>query len=572
MFATQFDRGDFTISSFDMWSKTRYLTSMDTIVTGTATGWQPNWHYSPLGHAKKIQITFTAGDPTMQLAVVLMDGYVTNGRVVPTGSSAKYYTVQSGQALEVINSSNSGMVFLSPLYAPANTEQKSGQYITSNWRVDTQVLELQAPPTPIATNTPTTAPTATPTLAPTNTATPTNTPIPVPEWTGEFRTQDPNTPAPAPEWIGEVIDGVYYPSANYTTAKFPNHVIFTYNGTGEFGVPATDVNPNAFTGMDAIGAVMKFDYNTNGNCYGVTFKFPIDNKDIADNVICYLNDNNQWTKLNTVVETFNNKLYAVATLPTNLISPYMLSVSKSFTSGVFKNSTVPTPVSTPVPTPTTAPVVPVVPVAPIVPIALPPVIEAPVVALSPTPTNTPVNTPVNTPTTVATSTPVSTPTNVPTSTPTATPTIVAVNISANTQPVKVELKQIINTNTLPENNTKTVENIQKTIQTVTTTDIQKATEKLPDIKQHWGQDITREQMTAIIVRAITLKNKTAIEMNKPITITDYQKIDSQYKDSIVYAYMLGITSGMGNGTFAPKSTATRAQASVLIVKLIDKLR
>lgn len=91
----------------------------------------------------------------------------------------------------------------------------------------------------------------------------------------------------------------------------------------------------------------------------------------------------------------------------------------------------------------------------------------------------------------------------------------------------------------------------------------------------YSTNITREQMTAIIIRAVTLKNKTQLKdsilLKNQKKISDYKDISDEYKDDIIYAYSTGITKGMGNG-FMPQGTATRAQASVMIIKLLEKIK
>lgn len=78
--------------------------------------------------------------------------------------------------------------------------------------------------------------------------------------------------------------------------------------------------------------------------------------------------------------------------------------------------------------------------------------------------------------------------------------------------------------------------------------------------------ITREEM-AVLVTNIALSPVGAVTMSPDFT--DYNDISDEYQTSVNACVKAGILSGMGDGTFAPKATLTRAQASVVINKLAN---
>jgi hypothetical protein len=85
--------------------------------------------------------------------------------------------------------------------------------------------------------------------------------------------------------------------------------------------------------------------------------------------------------------------------------------------------------------------------------------------------------------------------------------------------------------------------------------------------------ITREQAAKIIFRAATLK-EAAPENKDYFTvmrcrITDFAHISDKYKDSFVKAYLMGYFELPANGGSFPKNNLTRAQACVLLYKLLD---
>ena len=76
--------------------------------------------------------------------------------------------------------------------------------------------------------------------------------------------------------------------------------------------------------------------------------------------------------------------------------------------------------------------------------------------------------------------------------------------------------------------------------------------------------ITREDAALIIFRALGL------ESGSEITFTDAENISEYAKAAVAAMVRDGFISGMGDGTFVPKNTLTRAQAAQLIYNAITK--
>ena len=84
--------------------------------------------------------------------------------------------------------------------------------------------------------------------------------------------------------------------------------------------------------------------------------------------------------------------------------------------------------------------------------------------------------------------------------------------------------------------------------------------------------ITREQMARIIVRASNTFNvcpDSKFDNYLIGKLKDYQKISDACKQFVIKAYELGLVTG-SNDSFNPKASLTRAEASTVIIRLIDK--
>lgn len=85
--------------------------------------------------------------------------------------------------------------------------------------------------------------------------------------------------------------------------------------------------------------------------------------------------------------------------------------------------------------------------------------------------------------------------------------------------------------------------------------------------------ITREQMAIMMVRAmnyggqtVSLQSSTNAALSK---FKDHKKIQS--KESVAKAVQAGIIQGMTGSTFVPQGNASRAQAAVMLKRVLDKL-
>jgi hypothetical protein len=85
-------------------------------------------------------------------------------------------------------------------------------------------------------------------------------------------------------------------------------------------------------------------------------------------------------------------------------------------------------------------------------------------------------------------------------------------------------------------------------------------------------NITREQMAAILLRAYlyaTGKNLSDLNVTQQVTYTDEGVISSWAKESIRLASGLGLVNGVDNGKFSPSGQASRAQAGVVMYRLLE---
>ncbi len=90
-----------------------------------------------------------------------------------------------------------------------------------------------------------------------------------------------------------------------------------------------------------------------------------------------------------------------------------------------------------------------------------------------------------------------------------------------------------------------------------------------------NKHITREEMAALMMSCMSykLKNSDSGDMsgnNYGDAFTDASDIDPAYANAADAAYANGYIKGMGDGTFAPKAELTRAQAAVIIQRMINK--
>lgn len=89
---------------------------------------------------------------------------------------------------------------------------------------------------------------------------------------------------------------------------------------------------------------------------------------------------------------------------------------------------------------------------------------------------------------------------------------------------------------------------------------------ISDTSFGYGKEVTREDLCVTIYRAAKLAGKT-FNLQKS-DFSDYGEISEYAKEAVSYLAGSGIISGMGDGTFAPKRFATRAEAAKILYAVI----
>lgn len=84
-------------------------------------------------------------------------------------------------------------------------------------------------------------------------------------------------------------------------------------------------------------------------------------------------------------------------------------------------------------------------------------------------------------------------------------------------------------------------------------------------------EITREQMMVMILRAAK-QNNIVIDSSKAKEFNDTSNISEYALESIKMASAMGIISGDENNNFNPKGKATRAEAAIVMKKLLDLMK
>ena len=84
--------------------------------------------------------------------------------------------------------------------------------------------------------------------------------------------------------------------------------------------------------------------------------------------------------------------------------------------------------------------------------------------------------------------------------------------------------------------------------------------------------ITRGEMAKIISRAVEYlgENEASNGSEVSSSISDWKTIPSEYKNYIAQAYSKGILAGYNDGSFGSEKSLTRAEASAVVIRLIDK--
>jgi len=88
-------------------------------------------------------------------------------------------------------------------------------------------------------------------------------------------------------------------------------------------------------------------------------------------------------------------------------------------------------------------------------------------------------------------------------------------------------------------------------------------------------DLTREQAVKIIANALSLKEMRPLDLYyehvKPL-IKDFYLIQDKYKDDTIDCYVWGIMQGDNKKLVNPQKSITRAEATTVILRMIDKTR
>ncbi|MBT2661724.1 S8 family serine peptidase [Bacillus sp. ISL-45] len=82
--------------------------------------------------------------------------------------------------------------------------------------------------------------------------------------------------------------------------------------------------------------------------------------------------------------------------------------------------------------------------------------------------------------------------------------------------------------------------------------------------------ITRQEMAAMIVRALRVENPAALQENSATTkpFTDDKQLSTTFKQEIYQATKAGLIKGLPDGSFNPLAKATRAQTSVVLYRAL----
>ena len=87
-----------------------------------------------------------------------------------------------------------------------------------------------------------------------------------------------------------------------------------------------------------------------------------------------------------------------------------------------------------------------------------------------------------------------------------------------------------------------------------------------------NEPVTREQLAALLYRYAQSRGKGFIgAWMFPLNFSDADKVSVYAYESMCWMTMNGIIMGMGDGTLAPKDSATRAQIATMFMRFGKKL-
>jgi len=84
--------------------------------------------------------------------------------------------------------------------------------------------------------------------------------------------------------------------------------------------------------------------------------------------------------------------------------------------------------------------------------------------------------------------------------------------------------------------------------------------------------ISREEMAAILARSYNWKFPPLDASKAKLSFTDKASIAPWAEASVKLASSIGLINGMSDGSFAPKATATRAQAATVIYRFREMMK
>ncbi len=91
-----------------------------------------------------------------------------------------------------------------------------------------------------------------------------------------------------------------------------------------------------------------------------------------------------------------------------------------------------------------------------------------------------------------------------------------------------------------------------------------------EVQQYIERSMPRELAVQVVDRALTLMGETVtVDHGLEYKFKDFKIVNDINKEAVLKAFQLGIIKG-SNGQFKPKSLLTRAEATVLVTKVMDK--
>ena len=86
-----------------------------------------------------------------------------------------------------------------------------------------------------------------------------------------------------------------------------------------------------------------------------------------------------------------------------------------------------------------------------------------------------------------------------------------------------------------------------------------------------NSDITREHMCVLLYNYALTYGKTLPAAGEKATFTDDSAISAGAKNAVYALQQAGVINGMGDGTFSPQGTATRAQVAQIFMKFVNSV-